>query len=319
MSKCTIRTDLALEATESFKGTNVEIKGVVLEKDYDEKRDIHITRVIIKDDHGAKAMRKPKGTYITLEAKNMQYPDADYHREVSEVLAGYIKELMPEKKDLSVIVIGLGNNEVTADALGPMSVDNLCITRHITKEYGKDVWADEDKISVSSLTPGVMAKTGMETAEIVKAVIAETNPDVAIVIDSLAARSTRRLNTTIQITDTGISPGSGVGNHRGSINEETMSVPVIAIGVPTVVDAATIVSDTMDSLLAALAELKELHTIVNVLEEFSDEEKYQLIRELLEPHIGTMYVTPKDIDATIKQLSFTISEGLNIAFINNHN
>ena len=318
MSQFQIRTDLALEVRESFEGTNVEIKGVVLEKEYDKDRDVHITRVIIKNEEGAKAMGKPIGTYITLEAPNLQHPDTDYHREVSVIMAKHIKELLPQKEDLSVIVIGLGNDDVTADALGPMSVDNLCITRHITKEYGKNVWGDENKISVSSLTPGVMAKTGMETAEIVKGVIDETEPDVAIVIDSLAARSTKRLNTTIQITDTGINPGSGVGNHRSGLNKETMEVPVIAIGVPTVVDAATIVSDTMDSLLAVLADSKELSSLANVIEKFNDQEKHQLIRELLEPQIGTMYVTPKDIDETIKQLSFTVSEGLNMVFAGSH-
>lgn len=309
-----VRTDLALEARESFSGTNREIKGVILEKERDEKRDVSVTRVVIKNKAGEKAMRKPIGTYITLEAKNLQYPDNNYHREVSVVLAKYIKELMPDISHLSVLVVGLGNQEVTPDALGPLAVDNLCITRHITKEYGKDVWGEKGKVVVSSLTPGVMAKTGMETAEIVKGVVDETKPDVVIVIDSLAARSTKRLNTTIQITNTGIAPGSGVGNHRNSISSESMGVPVIAVGVPTVVEAATIVVDTMENLVSALGEMEEIKPLKKVLKQFHDYERHELMRELLEPELGIMYVTPKDVDETIRQLSYTISEGLNLAF-----
>ena len=154
--------------------------------------------------------------------------------------------------------------------------------------------------AISGIGPGVMAQTGMETLEIVKGVVKETQPDLVIAIDALAARSTRRLNRTIQITDTGINPGSGVGNHRNGLNEQVLGIPVIAIGVPTVVDAATIVNDAMENL-------------VSVLETENCVENYQLIREMIPSHLNTMYVTPKDIDETVKRLSYTISEGLNIA------
>ena len=157
---------------------------------------------------------------------------------------------------------------------------------------------------MSSIVPGVMAQTGMESMEIVNGIVKETKPDVVIAIDALAARNTKRLNRTIQVTDTGINPGSGVGNHRHGLNEKSIGVPVIAIGVPTVVDAATIVNDTMFNLIT-LGELNET-------------EKYELIRELLSPNLNTMFVTPKDIDESVKRLSFTISEGLNIALID-HN
>lgn len=309
MCEIEIRTDLALEVTEGFAETNTEMEGVVLEKKYDREHDIFITKVEIINEQGAEIMNKPIGTYITLESQNLRNDDDGYHAEVSEVMAKTILELVPQKDSLSVLVVGLGNDDITPDALGPMAVNNLCITRHINKQYDND-----SKVSVSSLVPGVMAKTGMETAEIVKGVVDETKPDILIVIDSLAARNTRRLNTTIQIADTGIDPGSGVGNHRCGINKESVGIPVIAIGIPMVVDAATIVSDTMDNLLEALSENEAFKSISNVFKEFSAEEKYQLIRELLEPHLGNMHVTPKDIDATVKRLSYTISEGLNKAF-----
>ena len=305
-----VRTDLALEARERFAGTNTEVKGVILEKERDEARDITVTRVVIQNQAGAKAMQKPIGTYITLEAKNLQYADEDYHREAAVVLAKYIRELVPKKNRLSVLAVGLGNQDVTPDALGPLAVDHLCITRHLSEEENDS----SEAVLVSSLIPGVMAKTGMETAEIVKGVVNETHPDVVIAIDSLAARSTRRLNTTIQITNTGIAPGSGVGNHRNCISEETLGIPVIAIGVPTVVEASAIVSDTMENLMDALEEVTELKSLRETLMQFQEQERQELIRELLEPDLGILYVTPKDVDETIRQLSITLSEGLNLAF-----
>ncbi len=151
------------------------------------------------------------GVYVTMEAPAMVEPDEDYHREISSRLAEELQELMPDAdKEQSVLVVGLGNREVTADALGPRVVDNLFITRHIVKEYGKVAYNCDRMNQISALEPGVMAKTGMETAEIVKGVVGETAPDVLIVIDALAARSSKRLNRTIQLCDAGINPGSGV-------------------------------------------------------------------------------------------------------------
>lgn len=311
-NKFKIRTDLALEAKESFEGTDVEISGVVLEEDYNEESNIKITRVVIENEQGAKAMGKPVGSYITLEAATLREEDEGYHREVSKEMAKYIKELLPKKNKASILVVGLGNRDVTPDALGPLVVNNLNINRHIFKEFGRGDC--ENCIEVSSVVPGVMAQTGMETAEMIKGIVDEIKPDAIIAIDALAARSTHRLNTTIQISNTGINPGSGVGNHRTGLTKESLGVEVIAIGIPTVVDAATIVNDTMDSLITVLASSKKLESLSNTLTEFTHEDKYQLIRELIEPSIGTMYVTPKDIDDTIKSLSFTVSESLNIAF-----
>lgn len=319
VEKYNIRTDLALEEKERFESDQVEVQGVVLEEEYDKEREIRVTTVRIETENGAKTMGKPVGTYLTIEAPNLSSPDEGIHREVSEELAKYLievmKKIIPESEhDKEVLVIGLGNRQATPDALGPYVADNLNVTRHIVKEYGKYAALEEMNCVVSAMVPGVMAQTGMETAEIIKGVVRETKPDLLIVIDALAARNSRRLNRTIQIADTGINPGSGVGNYRNAITKETIGVPVIAIGVPTVVDAVTIVSDTMENLLSALETSESLKGVGLVLGGYSEAEKYELIKELIAPNLNSMFMTPKDIDETVKRLSYTISEGLNLAF-----
>ena len=319
VEKYNIRTDLALDEKERFESDQGEVQGVVLEEEYDKEREIRVTTVRIETENGAKTMGKPVGTYLTIEAPNLSSPDEGIHREVSEELAKYLIEVMekiiPESEhDKEVLVIGLGNRQATPDALGPYVADNLNVTRHIVKEYGKYAALEEMNCVVSAIVPGVMAQTGMETAEIIKGVVRETKPDLLIVIDALAARNSRRLNRTIQIADTGINPGSGVGNYRNAITKETIGVPVIAIGVPTVVDAVTIVSDTMENLLSALETSESLKGVGLVLGGYSEAEKYELIKELIAPNLNSMFMTPKDIDETVKRLSYTISEGLNLAF-----
>ena len=319
VEKYNIRTDLALEEKERFESDQVEVQGVVLEEEYDKEREIRVTTVRIETENGAKTMGKPVGTYLTIEAPNLSSPDEGIHREVSEELAKYLievmKKIIPESEhDKEVLVIGLGNRQATPDALGPYVADNLNVTRHIVKEYGKYAALEEMNCVVSAIVPGVMAQTGMETAEIIKGGVRETKPDLLIVIDALAARNSRRLNRTIQIADTGINPGSGVGNYRNAITKETIGVPVIAIGVPTVVDAVTIVSDTMENLLSALETSESLKGVGLVLGGYSEAEKYELIKELIAPNLNSMFMTPKDIDETVKRLSYTISEGLNLAF-----
>lgn len=284
MERMRIRTDLAVEARESFAGSDTEVHGVIVEEDYDESRDIRLTKVQIVSERGAREMGKPMGNYLTLEAPGMAVPDEDYHREISEALAYHLKELMGEEKERSILVAGLGNRDVTPDALGPKTISNLLITRHLIREYGKGVMGTRRCSQISGIVPGVMAQTGMETSEIIRGIVEQTKPDLLIVIDALAARSTKRLSRTIQLTDTGIQPGSGVGNHRNSLTEESLGIPVIAIGVPTVVEAAAIIYDAQGNC------------------------------EQMPPHLNGMFVTPKNIDETIKQLSFTLSEALNIAF-----
>lgn len=318
IEKYSVRTDLALEEKERFESDNVEISGVVLEEDYDETLEIRITRVKIETENGAKAMGKPAGVYLTLEAPNLAVPDEDYHREISEKLADHMEELLHENhltgRDISVLVVGLGNRQVTPDALGPYVADNLCVTRHIVREYGKYAMGMERAQLVSAIVPGVMGQTGMETLEIVKGVVTETKPDLVIAVDALAARNSRRLNRTIQIADTGIHPGSGVGNHRNGLTRETLGGPVIGIGVPTVVDAATIVSDTMENLIQAMETSETLKGVGEVLKMYNNAEKYELVKELISPHLNGMFVTPKDEDEMVKQISYTISESLNLLF-----
>ncbi len=282
MERMKVRTDLALEERESFDGSGVEIHGVEVEESCDEERDVRLTRVKIVSERGAREMGKSRGTYLTLEAPGLASPDEDYHREVSEMIADLLRELTGTAE--SVLVAGLGNRDVTPDALGPQAVSNLMITRHLIREYGREMMGMDDCCVVSGIVPGVMAQTGMETSEILQGIIEETRPDLLIVIDALAARSTRRLGRTVQITDTGIQPGSGVGNHRGSLTKESLGIPVIAIGVPTVVEAAAIVYDAQGNC------------------------------EKMPPHLNGMFVTPKNIDEMIKQLSFTLSEALNMVF-----
>ena len=299
MNSFKVRTDLALEARESMGENAKECRGVWVEEEYKEESELKITRVVIETMNGAKAMGKPVGTYITLEAPAMALPDEDYHQEISSELTVQLKEIIPEMdKELSILVVGLGNRDVTADALGPNVVDNLTITRHMVKEYGKAAYNRKRVHMVSGLIPGVMAKTGMESQEIIKGVVEKTKPDVVVVVDALAARSTKRLNRTIQITNTGIHPGSGVGNHRNAITQEALGVPVIAIGVPTVVDAATIVSDAFEKMMRQAGE------------------EPIAIQDELRAGLGelySMYVTGKDVDYEIKQISHIICNALNCA------
>ena len=319
VEKYKIRTDLAMEQKERFESDHVEVSDVVLEEEYDEEKEIKITTVRIETENGAKAMGKPVGTYLTLEAPNMAAADEGYHREISETLAGFLEKYMKDteenqEKGYSVLVVGLGNREVTPDALGPYVVDQLNVTRHIVQEYGRYAVGKGGSRIVSAIVPGVMAQTGMESAEIIRGIVNETTPDLIMVIDALAARSTKRLNRTIQISDAGIHPGAGVGNHRSEITKDTMGIPVIAIGVPTVVDAATIVNDTMENFITALETSETLKGVGVVLQGYNSAEKYELVKELIAPHLNGMFVTPKDIDDTVRRISYTISEAMNMLF-----
>lgn len=319
VEKYKIRTDLAMEQKERFESDHVEVSGVVLEEEYDEEKEIKITTVRIETENGAKSMGKPVGTYLTLEAPNMAAADEGYHREISETLAGFLEKYMKDteenqEKGYSVLVVGLGNREVTPDALGPYVVDQLNVTRHIVQEYGRYAVGKGGSRIVSAIVPGVMAQTGMESAEIIRGIVNETTPDLIMVIDALAARSTKRLNRTIQISDAGIYPGAGVGNHRSEITKDTMGIPVIAIGVPKVVDAATIVNDTMENFITALETSETLKGVGVVLQGYNSAEKYELVKELIAPHLNGMFVTPKDIDDTVRRISYTISEAMNMLF-----
>jgi spore protease len=295
------RTDLALEIRETFPEDDVEIQGVILKEEYNKKRDIKVTTVTIKEERGAKAMGKPIGNYITIEAANLGDSDESYHEPISKEIVKYVRQLAGNIAGKEILVAGLGNRDVTPDALGPQVVENLLVTRHLKEEYGSEFLTKNKMGNISAIAPGVMAQTGMETSEILKGIINETKPKLIVVIDALAARSVDRVNKTIQITDTGISPGSGVGNNRKALNKESLGVDVIAVGIPTVVDAATIVKDTMERFMQGQG--------------FKEQEINQFTSELGSQSMKTMFVTPKNIDEAVKQMSYTISEALNECFV----
>lgn len=291
-----MHTDLAVEARESFEGDGGEIPGVSLEEVVIAEAELKVTTVEILNEAGEKAMGKPVGTYITLESDFYNYEES-----CLEQLAAYIRRLLPET-DRPFLTVGLGNQDMTADSLGPVAVNHLRINAHLSEIGG-----------MSGITPGVMAQTGMETAHIIKGIVEATRPGAVIVVDALAARSTARLGRTIQLTDTGIHPGSGVGNHRMGINEESLGVPVIAIGVPTVVGTATIACDTLDALAGCLEQEPQTKAMAETIRAMSGPERHQVMQELMGKGLGGLFVTPKDIDETVVRLGGFVAEGINRA------
>jgi len=295
-----VRTDLALEARESVGAVNPELSGVKVTEEYREESDVKVTKVMIESKNASKKLGKPMGIYVTLETPTLTEPDEGYHREIAKEIARELQDIIRQimerkvignkterKVGNSVLVVGLGNRDVTADSLGPNVADHLYITKHMLTEFGPAAFEGKSVNKISCMVPGVMAKTGMETAEIIRGIVSMDAPDFIIAIDALAARSTKRLNRTIQITDTGIWPGTGVGNHRKALTKESLGVPVIALGIPTVVDAATIVNDALG------------------------EKTYECMDGMGE--LNNMYVTGKDIDEIIRRISYTVSEGINLA------
>ncbi|CEN79614.1 GPR endopeptidase [Paraclostridium sordellii] len=305
-----LRTDLALEAREIYEQGNdaSNIPGVKI--DTKELEDCIVTKVEVLDEQGAQIINKGIGIYTTIESKLMKYDDDESREQVISYLKDELISILGNDKTKKTLVIGLGNWNITSDALGPKTVSKTLVTRHIFKNYNKDY--DDDFTEVSGLSPGVMGITGIETSEIVKAIVEATNPDRVIAIDALASRKMERVNSTIQISTAGISPGGGVGNKRKALNKEYLGVDVIAIGVPTVVDAATLTSDVLDLAIDNLMEQsKESEGFYNMLKQLKEDEKYHLIKDSLEPYDKNLIVTPKDIDDTIENLSIIISEGLN--------
>jgi spore protease len=310
-SKEYFRTDLALENQEMLLdegGGESEIDGV--EIGVEEEDDITVTWVKITNEQGAEAMGKPVGNYITIETEAMKNSDAVTHEKIIEIMAQKLGKLHNLNRHSTVLAAGLGNRFVTPDALGPKVVEKLMITRHM-----KEIMPDElqgNVRSVAAISPGVMGITGIETGEIIKGVAEKIEPDLIIAIDALAARRTSRINTTIQMTDTGINPGAGMGNQRMRLDSQTLGIPVIAIGVPTVVDAATLVNDTLNTMLEQMAkETPQGSAFYKMLTEMEDQEKYGLIKDLIHP--GNMFVTPKEVDAVIDRLANIIANALNMA------
>ena len=291
-------TDLAVEIQEECRGDKGEIPGVVLEK-YEEKTDagingVDVTKIEIKTTEGAERMGRPIGTYLTIERKERNEKEEEKEKEIvatSDILATYLQTLIP-KTVRSILTVGLGNASMTADALGPRTVEKLA-------QSGMASYA-------SMMVPGVFAQTGMESSEIIKGIVQRMEPDCIITIDALAARSAFRLGKTVQLTDTGIRPGSGVGNTRKGINKDTMGVPVIAIGIPTVVSAAAIVSDAMD----ALKRIGYNESILGSVAMLDQEEYYQLISEVFAPSLGDLFVMSRNLDAELDEMSSLLAGAL---------
>ena len=300
-----IRTDLALEATEICEEQSTALDGVVV--DTKELEDCTVTTVEIINETGSKIMNKEIGKYITLESDLMKFDDDDSREKVINYLKDELIDIFGTDQSKRTLVIGLGNWNITSDALGPRAVSKTLVTRHIFKNYNKDY--DDDFSEVAALSPGVMGITGIET---VKSIVDKIKPDRVVAIDALASRKMDRVNATIQISTGGIAPGGGVGNKRKALDKSYLGVDVIAIGVPTVVDAATLTIDVLDLAIDNLMEVSEESSgFYTMLKKLKEEEKYQLIKDSLDPYDKNLIVTPKDIDETIENLAIIISEGLN--------
>lgn len=301
-----MRTDLAYEANESLTR---KVKGIALNtRNY---KHGEIVELEIKDEEAEKTVGKKIGKYVTYETKSFTSMSDETIDEVTKIVANNIKKLADIKRE-KILIVGLGNRKITADALGPRTVDKIKVTRQYFKTYNKAY--DEDYNEVCILIPGVMGVTGIETVDTISGVVEKIKPTLLIIIDALASMKMRRLCSVIQITDAGIEPGSGIGNMQGSLNEETLGVKVVAIGIPTVVDTATIVNDTINMMEETLKDKTEdTSQIMGILSDLENSEKHMFIKEILSPMYGESIVTPNGIDEMIELLSDILSKSINMA------
>ncbi len=308
-----IRTDLALEARELVQQqTAADIPGVSSENL--QENGIAINRLEIETEQAATQLGKSRGRYLTFEVPGLRRKDAALQDQVSEIMARELVRFLelPANLTQSVLVVGLGNWNVTPDSLGPKVIEELLVTRHAVT--GGENILGEGFRAVCAISPGVLGTTGMETGEIIAALVQRVKPVLVIVVDALAARRLERLHTTIQVADSGISPGSGVGNNRLGINRQTVGVPTVAIGVPTVVDASTIASEAFDALAEHFKKDARGHALGNVMRDFDWEQRRRLITEVLQPYAGgRLMVTPKETDAFAEDMAYVISGALNSA------
>ncbi|WXJ81589.1 Germination protease [Moorella humiferrea] len=294
--------DLAVEAHDLLRGaTRQEVPGV--REDKEKYANATVTTITIFNAAGAQAMGKPQGTYITIDAPALRYENPPVHEEIASLLAQKLGVLL-QKWQIGpsdpVLVVGLGNWEATPDSLGPKVVNQFTVTRHLLKFAPQNL--PPGTRPVSALAPGVLGTTGIETAEILRGVVEKTRPRILIAIDALAAGDLGRIGSSIQITDTGINPGSGVGNKRTGINIETMGIPVIAIGIPTVVHAGVIIYEVLNQLQQAFPG-----TNINLDQIMAQ----NLARNVLAPFGGSLTVTPKEIDDLVHNLAWVIGNALN--------
>lgn len=302
-----VNIDMAVEAHEILRGeSDTEIPGVrMTEREFEHAT---VTTIEIETEQGVEEMGRPRGTYITIDAPEIRENNYSIHHEISEILANQLVDIMNLQENASILLVGLGNWNATPDALGPQVIDKSLVTRHLFQYSPEELHGKLRK--VSAIAPGVLGITGIETAEIIRGIVQYVKPDLVIAIDALAAGSLERIGTSIQISNTGISPGSGVGNRRIGINEETLGCKVVAIGLPTVVNAAIIASNCLDALLD---ELKTSPSLYKIYKEFSPKALEQVLNRALFPYNGNLMVTPKEIDTLIQAAARIIAGALGIS------
>lgn len=305
------RTDLASERREIYQKANEldEIEGIKATKE-DINENIKVERVQITNESGEKALGKPKGNYITIDVKKLKIATEDEIQKASEIVSSELKKLIDKhiQKQDEILVVGLGNGYVTPDSLGPKVINEIDVTRHLINYLPQ--YVEEGTRPVCALAPGVLGTTGIETIEILKGIVENTKPKLVIVIDALASRSIDRISSAIQISDTGIVPGAGVGNARKEISKETLGIPVIAIGIPTVVELATLVSDGIDIFIDRLQQKAKSNEYLNKLQQ---DDKYEEVKEALNVGEYNMIVTPKEIDDLIENMKDVVARGINYA------
>ncbi len=300
-------TDMALEARNIVRGdAKEEIPGVRVNES--EGGGVAVTEVEIVEESAEKLMGKPRGHYVTLDVPTFKERDPDLKRRLMESLTDRLKSLIPQKVSQSVLVVGLGNWNATPDALGPRVIERLLVTRHLSQVVHDDI---KDRMrAVAAVAPGVLGTTGIETLDIIRGIVKETQPDVVVAIDALAARNLDRLLGSVQIADTGIHPGSGVGNRREELTKSSVGVPVIAIGVCTVVQSISIAQEAVHMLADQLADDM---TFYDILKQMAPSEQRGLVDEVLGSRFSGLMVTPKEIDVLIDDMADVLAEALNRA------
>lgn len=306
------RTDLALERRDVYKKINNlqdDIDGIVSEE-VKVSDSINITRVNVINENGAKSIQKPIGTYTTIDVEKMRNITEEEISKISNTMSEELKKLINKHvgKTDEILIVGLGNEYSTPDSLGPKVIREVDVTRHIFK-YLPQFVEDGDR-EVSAIAPGVLGTTGIETQEILKGIVDNVKPKLIIAIDSLASKSIDRISSSVQLSDTGIIPGAGVGNKRRELSKETLGVPVIGVGIPTVVELATLVSDGIDIFIKTLQEKAESNDYLNKLKE---NDKYEEVKEALNVGEYNMIVTPKEIDDLIENMKNIVARGINYA------
>lgn len=305
------RTDLASERRDILKRINKleEIEGIKATKE-DIDKNIRVEKVQIINENGEQAIGKPRGSYVTIDVKKLKIATQEEIQKASEVLSKELRNLINEhiQKQDEILVVGLGNIYVTPDSLGPKVINEIDVTRHVIKYLPQ--YVEEGTRPICAIAPGVLGTTGIETMEILKGIVDNTEPKLVIVIDALASRSIERISSTIQISDTGIVPGAGVGNTRKEISKKTLGIPVIAIGIPTVVETAVLVNDSLDLFITNLQDKAKSNDYLN---ELKQQDNYEKIKEALIPDEYNMIVTPKEIDSLIENMKDIVARGINFA------